>query len=204
MCPECLGKEWRSKSFGLQSTPTGKQTRVRPLARWSDYITHLAWSRLGVEWAELSEIVVDSEVFRVLLGLLPPRLSPRKSGHENEWLNMWPTVEIPIYKSVFSLFAKSECRIQIIKRVWTETCLFVRINKKYQTRKGKCCWHPKAPPRHPFKYTRYEGLNYTILDKNLTIMKNYWWTTWNSNRLLLERPRSAASLELIIRFILTE
>ena len=52
---------------------------------------------------------------------------------------MWPTVEIPVYKSVFSLFAKSECRIQIIKRVWTETCLFVRINKKYQTRKGKCC-----------------------------------------------------------------
>jgi len=32
-------------------------------------------------------------------------------------MNMWPTVEIPIYKSVFSLFTKSECRIQIIKHV---------------------------------------------------------------------------------------
>jgi len=84
MCPECLGKEWRTKSFGLQSIPTGKQPRGRPRTRWRDYISDLAWSRLGVEPAELPEIAVDREVFRVLLRMLPPRLSPRKSGHENE------------------------------------------------------------------------------------------------------------------------
>jgi len=26
-----------------------------------------------------------------------------------------------------SLFAKSECRIQIIKRIWTETCVCVKM-----------------------------------------------------------------------------
>jgi len=34
MCPECLRKEWRTKSFGLQSTPTGKRPRGRPMTRW--------------------------------------------------------------------------------------------------------------------------------------------------------------------------
>jgi len=37
-----------------------------------------------------------------------------------------------------------------------------------------------------------------------TTMKTYRWTTWNSNRLLQRRPRSSASLGLIIRFILTD
>jgi len=40
--------------------------------RWSDYISDLAWSRPGVESAELSEIAVDREVFRVLPELLLP------------------------------------------------------------------------------------------------------------------------------------
>jgi len=86
MCPECLRKEWRSTSFGLQSTLTGKRPRGCPMTRCSDYISDLAWSRFGVETAELSEIAVDREVLRVLLGLLPPRLSPRKSGHKHEWM----------------------------------------------------------------------------------------------------------------------
>ena len=84
MCPDCPRKKWWTKSFELQSAPTGKRPWVRPRTKWRDYISDLAWSRLGVEPAELSEIVVDREVFRVLLGLLPPRLSRRKSGHENE------------------------------------------------------------------------------------------------------------------------
>jgi len=37
---------------------------------WNDYISDFAWYRLGVEPAELSEIVVDREVFQVFLGLL--------------------------------------------------------------------------------------------------------------------------------------
>jgi len=46
---------------------------------WRDYISNPAWSRLGVEPAEISEIAVDREVFRVLLGLLPLRLFPKEN-----------------------------------------------------------------------------------------------------------------------------
>ena len=128
MCPECLRKEWRTKSFRLQSTPTGKRPRGRP--RWRDYISDLAWSRLGMEPAELSEIAVDREVFRVLLGLLPPRLSP-KEKRTRKWMNECvcrPTLKFSIYEIVVSLFAKTECRIQIIKHIWMETCIFVEIS----------------------------------------------------------------------------
>jgi len=57
----------------LLAKPTGKRPRCRPRTSWIDYIFDLAWSRLGVAPAELSEIAVDREVFPVLLGLLPPR-----------------------------------------------------------------------------------------------------------------------------------
>jgi len=40
-----------------QAKPTGKRIR------WSEYISDLAWSRLSVEPAQLSEISVDCEVF---------------------------------------------------------------------------------------------------------------------------------------------
>jgi len=114
MCPKCPRKEWRTKSFRLQSTPTGKQPKLCPRTRWRDYISDLAWSSLGVEPAELSEISVDREVFWDLLGLQPPRLS-RKEKRARKWENEWvwrPTLNISIYEIVFCLFAKSECRIQ--------------------------------------------------------------------------------------------
>ena len=47
-----------------------------------------AWSRLGVEPAELSEIAVECEVFRFFLGLLPPRFSP-KEKRAQKWVNEW-------------------------------------------------------------------------------------------------------------------
>ena len=89
MCPECPRKDWRSKPFGLQSAyTTGKRPRCRPRTRWRDCISDLAWSRLGVEPVELSEIAVDCEVFRVFLRLLPPRLSQGKADTTmNEWMN---------------------------------------------------------------------------------------------------------------------
>jgi len=88
MCLECPGKDWRSKSFRLQSTPTGKRPEVCPRTRWCDFISDLSWSRLGVEPAELSEIAVDREVFRVFLGLLPPRPSQKEKGPENKQMNV--------------------------------------------------------------------------------------------------------------------
>jgi len=62
------------------TTPTGKRPRVRPGIRWRDYISDLAWSRYDVEPAELFEIAVDHQVFRVILGLLPPVTLPKGRG----------------------------------------------------------------------------------------------------------------------------
>jgi len=50
-------------------------TPVRLRIRWSDYTCDLAWFRLGVEPAELSETAVNREAFRVLQGLLFPQPS---------------------------------------------------------------------------------------------------------------------------------
>ena len=75
------GKIRCSKNFEEHwTTPTGKRSEVRPMTRWCDYISDLAWSRLGVEPVEVSEITVDREVFRVFLRLLLPRLEKGKSG----------------------------------------------------------------------------------------------------------------------------
>jgi len=45
--------------------------------RWLGYISDLACSRLDVEAAELSGFADNHEVFRILLGLLPPRHSSK-------------------------------------------------------------------------------------------------------------------------------
>jgi len=77
---------------------------------------------------------VDREVFRVLLGLLPRDSPQRKSGHQNECMNEYVGLHgtLSIFEIVFSLFAKSKFRIQIIKHTWAETCVFVKISQKYQ------------------------------------------------------------------------
>jgi len=117
MCPQCPRKEEQTKSFRLQSTPTGKRPKVRPRTRWSDYNSDFAWYRLRVESAELFEIRIDRGVFRVLLGELPPRHSKKKKAAW-QWVNEWacrPTLNPAICAIRFNLFAKSEFRIQTIK-----------------------------------------------------------------------------------------
>jgi len=68
----------------LLAKSTGKQPRSRPKPRWSVCTSDLAWSRLGVEPAELWEIAVDREVFWVLLGLVLVRPSLDK-----KWAWKW-------------------------------------------------------------------------------------------------------------------
>ena len=56
---------------------------------------------------------------RLLLGLLPPRLSPEEKlagKGVNEWVCR-PTMNLSIYEIVFGLLARCECRIQIIKHI---------------------------------------------------------------------------------------
>ena len=68
----------------LLAKPIGELPSSRPRTRWSDYISDPAWSHLGVEPAEISEIAFDNEVFWVLR-LLTPRLSLEENRHENQW-----------------------------------------------------------------------------------------------------------------------
>jgi len=83
-CPERPGKIGEASPAG---STTEKRVRVRPRIRWSDYISDLSWSRLGVESAELSEIAVDREVSRDL-GLLPLRPSPEEK-RACKWMKKW-------------------------------------------------------------------------------------------------------------------
>jgi len=45
--------------------------RGRPRTRWRDYISRLAWERLGIPKNELENVAGEREVFVNLLGLLP-------------------------------------------------------------------------------------------------------------------------------------
>uniref|UniRef100_A0AAV2LL43 Reverse transcriptase domain-containing protein n=1 Tax=Knipowitschia caucasica TaxID=637954 RepID=A0AAV2LL43_KNICA len=57
----------------FRARPTGRRPRGRPRTRWRDYVSQLAWERLGVPPDELEEVCVDREVWASLLRLLPPR-----------------------------------------------------------------------------------------------------------------------------------
>ena len=82
----------------------------------------------------------------------PATLPKGKAGTKmSEWICR-PTWNLSIYEIVFSLFAKSECLIQITKLIWTETSVFVKINSiRHRSENG--CWHTKPPPQHPLKNT---------------------------------------------------
>ena len=61
--------------FGhLVRKPPG--TPGRPRTRWRDYISTLAWERLGIPQSELVNVAREREVWGPLLELLPPRPDP--------------------------------------------------------------------------------------------------------------------------------
>ncbi|TWW69186.1 R2DM Retrovirus-related Pol polyprotein from type II retrotransposable element, partial [Takifugu flavidus] len=57
----------------FRTCPTGRRPRGRPRSRWRDYISGLAWERLGVSPEELMEVAGERAVWASLLKLLPPR-----------------------------------------------------------------------------------------------------------------------------------
>ncbi|XP_056625668.1 uncharacterized protein LOC130437983 [Triplophysa dalaica] len=60
----------------FRAFPTGRRPRGRPRTRWRDYVSRLAWERLGVPPVELEEVSREREVWASLLRLLPPRPGP--------------------------------------------------------------------------------------------------------------------------------
>uniref|UniRef100_A0A6Q2XTH9 receptor protein-tyrosine kinase n=1 Tax=Esox lucius TaxID=8010 RepID=A0A6Q2XTH9_ESOLU len=66
MPPGCLPREV------FQARPAGRRPRGRPRTRWRDYISTLAWERLGFPQSELANVAWEREVCGPLLELLPP------------------------------------------------------------------------------------------------------------------------------------
>nr|XP_049618290.1 E3 SUMO-protein ligase PIAS2 isoform X1 [Syngnathus scovelli]XP_049618292.1 E3 SUMO-protein ligase PIAS2 isoform X1 [Syngnathus scovelli]XP_049618293.1 E3 SUMO-protein ligase PIAS2 isoform X1 [Syngnathus scovelli] len=60
----------------FRACPTGRRPRGRPRTRWRDYVSQLAWERLGIPRDELDEVAGEREVWESLLKLLPPRPDP--------------------------------------------------------------------------------------------------------------------------------
>ncbi|GAA6106566.1 receptor-type tyrosine-protein phosphatase F-like, partial [Tachysurus ichikawai] len=60
----------------FRACPTGRRPRGRPRTRWRDYVSRLAWERLGIPPEELEEVSGEREVWASLLRLLPPRPGP--------------------------------------------------------------------------------------------------------------------------------
>uniref|UniRef100_A0A3Q3XBL8 RING-type domain-containing protein n=1 Tax=Mola mola TaxID=94237 RepID=A0A3Q3XBL8_MOLML len=60
----------------LRACPSGRRPRGRPRTSWRDYISRLAWERLGVPPEELVEVAGGGAGGISLLRLLPPRPGP--------------------------------------------------------------------------------------------------------------------------------
>ena len=60
----------------FRARPTGRRPRGRPRTRWRDYISQLAWERLGIPPEELVEVAGERTVWASLLRILPPRPGP--------------------------------------------------------------------------------------------------------------------------------
>ena len=55
------------------SCPTGRRPKGRPGTRWRDYISSVAWERLGIPQSELADVAGEREVWGPLLKLLHPQ-----------------------------------------------------------------------------------------------------------------------------------
>ncbi|TWW55998.1 hypothetical protein D4764_09G0010480 [Takifugu flavidus] len=60
----------------FRACPSGRRPPGRPITRWRDYVSRLAWERLGIPPDELEEVAGEREVWASLLRLLPPRPDP--------------------------------------------------------------------------------------------------------------------------------
>ncbi|TWW78199.1 hypothetical protein D4764_11G0003200 [Takifugu flavidus] len=69
----------------FRACPSGRRPPGRPRTRWRDYVSRLAWERLGIPPDELEEVAGEREVWASLLRLLPP--ATRISGRE--WMDGW-------------------------------------------------------------------------------------------------------------------
>ncbi|TWW57668.1 hypothetical protein D4764_07G0003870 [Takifugu flavidus] len=67
---------WTPPCEVFRACPSGRRPPGRPRTRWRDYVSRLAWERLGIPPDELEEVAGEREVWASLLRLLPPRPDP--------------------------------------------------------------------------------------------------------------------------------
>jgi len=56
----------------FRAHPTWRRPRGRPRTHWRDYISRLAWERLGISQEEVESVAVEKEAWGALLSQLPP------------------------------------------------------------------------------------------------------------------------------------
>ena len=56
----------------LYAKGSGKRPVGRPRTRWLEYIEDLGWIRLGLHLSEMQSMLVDRDVWRLNLELMPP------------------------------------------------------------------------------------------------------------------------------------
>ncbi|KAI3372157.1 hypothetical protein L3Q82_007013 [Scortum barcoo] len=99
----------------------------RPRTRWRNYVSRLAWERLGVPPEELEEVSGVREVWASLLRLLPPRPGPgpkrmKKMKMKCLDISLYEDVQ-PVKRSSSNEFLPpfmSELRIVLLGNSWTE------------------------------------------------------------------------------------
>ncbi|TWW80933.1 hypothetical protein D4764_01G0007480 [Takifugu flavidus] len=64
------------RRIGVQGMSSQKETPRKTQDTWRDYVSRLAWERLGIPPDELEEVAGEREVWASLLRLLPPRPDP--------------------------------------------------------------------------------------------------------------------------------
>uniref|UniRef100_A0A3Q2C738 WH1 domain-containing protein n=1 Tax=Cyprinodon variegatus TaxID=28743 RepID=A0A3Q2C738_CYPVA len=71
-----VGRRLQADQQVFQARPSMRRPRGRPRTPWRDYISQLAWERLGIAPEELDQVAGERDVWASLLKLLPPRPNP--------------------------------------------------------------------------------------------------------------------------------
>jgi len=125
MWPECRRKDWRSKSCWLHPQESDPEVVQGP-GSWTISPTSLGPAVVLIQG--------NWQCYWSWPTLVPPDVAASATLLKGKWARKWVnecvfrlTLKLSSYKIVFSLFGKSECRIQINKHIWVETCNFVQI-----------------------------------------------------------------------------
>jgi len=148
--------------------PNRKAARGWPRTRWCDCTSDLGPFHFSVEPAELSEnwgisspSWKNCEVFRVLLGLLPQRASPKENGYENECMNEEDTC---FWSFLLNLFPITFCFVCFM--LLCKSSEFINLNVVYSC--DICAGAAKE-----FKCVTCSSLSFEDSDEQATHMNSF-------------------------------